>query len=332
MDTINRLSDLTTAYDTVNKRQAAFVTAMAKHHQAHNDPEMLDMYLRGVSGPVALHVKAAVGAVDVSSGLAPTRPMMQALLAAVDQRTVLGQLGAMKVPSMNAVGAAATATASAYWVGEGNAKPVSALAFAALSLPPRKIAAQVVLADELMRVATDSVNLVERATVSAAAAAIDSALLDPTNAGTAGVKPASLTNGVVTTPPALGSDFQTQVGHVLNAISGGSPTTPVLVVSLQTALRLSVLPNIANYVRVIVSPAASNHLIAIDADGIAYVDDGGELRIGTPDVQMDDSPTNPSTADTVMVSAWQRNLTVVKLERWVNWTKRADAVAILELA
>jgi hypothetical protein len=151
----------------------------------------------------------------------------------------------------------------------------------------------------------------------------------PANAGTAGVKPAILTNGLVGITPA--GDFANNVGQVLSAISGGAPSRPTLVVSLQTALRLAAFPNVANYVKVIVSSAASSRLIAIDSDGVAFVDDGGRLAIGEPDVEMSDSPTSPSTASVVMVSSWARNQKIVRCERWVNWSKRADAVAFLTL-
>ena len=33
-----------------------------------------------------------------------------------------------------------------------------------------------------------------------------------------------------------------------------------------------------------------------------------------------------------MTSLWQRNLTAVRVERYVSWIKRADAVAYLTLA
>jgi hypothetical protein len=321
-----RLSDLTTSMDAANRRTAALVAAMAKYHKACYDRETLDMYLCDLPHAVVTHVKAAVSPLDAAtSGLAPTRPLVQAVLAAVDRISVLGQLGAIKVPVTNVGGAAQTVSASAYWVGEAVAKPVSALGFAALGLTPRKVVSQVVATDELLRRGLDAVNLLERATVSPSAGALDVALLDPANAGIADVKPASLTNGLTGITPA--GDFANNVGQVLNAISGGAPTRPVLVASLQSALRLAAIPNIADYVKVLVSPAASNNLIAIDADGIAYVDNGGDLQIGRPDIQMNDAPDSPSTAATVMVSAWQRNLTVVKLERFVNWAKRSDAVA-----
>ena len=107
----------------------------------------------------------------------------------------------------------------------------------------------------------------------------------------------------------------------------------MLAVSLQTALRLTGLRDLSAIgINVVVTPAAGNRLIAIDAEGIAYVDDGGDLRIGQPDVEMSDTPTATSTAATVTISTFQRNLKVIRSERWVNWAKRADAVAYLTLA
>ena len=106
----------------------------------------------------------------------------------------------------------------------------------------------------------------------------------------------------------------------------------MLVVSAQTAAGLSALPNLQQYVRVFVTPAAAGRIIAVDAAAVAFSDDGGAIRVGTPDVQMNDAPDATSTASTVMTSTWQRNLKVVRAERWVTWAKRPDAVAYLTLA
>ena len=88
------------------------------------------------------------------------------------------------MPSTNAVGAAQTAAAVAYWVGEAGPKPLSALAFAALSLTPRKLAADIAATEELLTHAVaDVLMIIERAAVTAVATAWDTALLDPANAG-----------------------------------------------------------------------------------------------------------------------------------------------------
>jgi hypothetical protein len=335
------LSDRTAEYANLQLREAGIVTATASHllgHFAREDPEMLDYFMtaRRISRPVQLLVKAAVAAGTTTDAtwagpLGLSQPMEAAFIGAVDREWTLPQLGAVRVPSANIVGATQTATATAYWVGEGSPKPLSTLGFAAMSLTPRKCVADLAVSEELLTLAVpDALRLVERSAVSATATALDVALLDPANSGTAGVKPASLTNGLTTIPPLL--DFQNQVGQPLAAISGGAPRRPVLIVGLQTALRLSALPNIGQYVRVIVTPAATNKIIAVDADGVVFSDDGGTVLVGTPEVQMNDAPDATSTASTVMVSTWQRNLKVVRGERWVNWAKRADAVAYLTLA
>lgn len=85
-------------------------------------------------------------------------------------------------------------------------------------------------------------------------------------------------------------------------------------------------------VRVVISSAAGGKLIALDADGLLVTEGGIEIQRGTPDLQMSDSPDSPPTATTVLTSTWQRDLTALKVERWISWTARAGSVATLTLA
>ena len=57
-----------------------------------------------------------------------------------------------------------------------------------------------------------------------------------------------------------------------------------------------------------------------------------DLRVGEPTIEMADNPVTPTVAGTVLVSTFQRDLKVVRGERFVSWAKRADAVAYLTLA
>ncbi|MEO5894774.1 MAG: hypothetical protein ABIS06_03640 [Vicinamibacterales bacterium] len=156
-------------------------------------------------------------------------------------------------------------------------------------------------------------------------------MLDPANAGIANVKPASLTNGL--TPLTASGDIANQVGQVIAGISGGEPTKPTLVVGPQGAIRLAALRDLgALGISIVVSSAAGNRLIGLDADGIVIADDGGAVDVGQPDIEMVDATTNPSTSATIMTSAWQRNLKVIRAERFVNWSRRADAASYLVLA
>jgi len=300
-----------------------------------DDPLALAQLLaqRGLSKPVAgLVTKAATAPLDLSTGPGVgARSLESAFVAAVARRSVLGQLGAVQVTGV--VNATVEAThPSAYWIGQGSAKPLSSFTFTASSLRALTLCAQVAVSRELAELSTpDALSVVQRALLSASAAALDVALLDPASAAIVGVQPASLTNGLV--PIVAAGDFANNIGQVLAGISGGAPSKPVLVVSLQTALRLTGLRELeAAGVRVVVSPAAGSAAIAIDADRIVTIDDGVALRVGTPDVEMSDAPANPTIAATVLVSTWQRNLQVVRVEHRVNWTKAADAVATLTLA
>ena len=333
------LEDLTEQMERSDEAAAFIVASLApsdlRYHVKHGDPADADHYFRArpsISKSVALRTKAAVTALTTGDGLAPQSPEARAFLALADRRTVLTQLGAVTLPPMNASVTVQVGNATASWVGEANAKPISSLSFNAAGLKPNKLTTTVVGSDELFDLSLPAaLQLVMRALTSALASALDTALLDPTSAAIAGVRPASLTNGLTGITPA--GDYQNQAGQVLAGISGGAPTRPVFVANLQSALRLTALRDLESIgVRVLVTPAAGNRLIAIDADGIAVTDGGVEIVKGQPDLQMDDSPTNPSTSATVMVSTWQRNLAAVRVERYVSWVKRSDAVAFLTLA
>jgi hypothetical protein len=335
-----RLSDLTTARHDDHARKGAFLLAVLKDELGSlltHEPEMLADCLtrRGVGAQVQLLIKAAVSpgvSTDASwAPIAQTVPMRQALLAAIDRQWTLPLIGAIKVPRVNAVGATQTTAAAAYWVGQTAPKPLSMISFTSWSLPPQKCVADVAVSAELLKVATvDALMLIERACVTAVATELDAALLDPANAGIAGVKPAALTFGL--TPITPTGDFSNNVAQVLAAISGGMPSRPVLITGLQSALRLTAPQNLgALGVRLVVTPAAGARLIAVDANGVAFVDDGGDVRIGEPSLQMSSSPDSPTTGASVLTSAWQSNLKIIRAERWTNWTARPGAVAYLNV-
>ncbi|MNP44953.1 Phage capsid family protein [compost metagenome] len=70
----------------------------------------------------------------------------------------------------------------------------------------------------------------------------------------------------------------------------------------------------------------------INASDIYVADEGGiDLSMSTEaSLQMDNEPDNPSTASTVMVSLWQRNLVGFRAERTINWARRrTSAVSYL---
>jgi hypothetical protein len=135
-------------------------------------------------------------------------------------------------------------------------------------------------------------------------------------------------NGVSATT--LSGTIGEQTALVLNALSGGAPARPAIIVSLQTAMRqLATVRDLeAIGVTVIINAAATTRIIGIDASGLLFVDAGLDLAISEQaDVQMDSAPSEPDTASTVRVSLFQRDLVSIRAERTLNWKARADAVA-----
>jgi predicted permease len=181
--------------------------------------------------------------------------------------------------------------------------------------------------------------------------------IDPDNAGTANVKPASITNGVtpLTTAGNSEANIRSDLGALLAQYANNNLGIAglVLVMSATTALRLSIMvntlgqrsfPNIGitggtlEGIPVIVSEnpgltdssANGRLVVAVNTNDILLADDG-QVTIDVSreaSLQMDSAPTNPPTASTVLQSLWQQNLIGIKAERFITWAKgRSTAVS-----
>lgn len=336
--TTDAFDKMTADYARMNEASAFVVARLAREAlgSAAGEPDMVAGFLaQRKSIPRSLHAlatKAAIAALDVSSGLAPSTPSERAFLAQVQRVSPLGQIGGIRVDG-NITAAVQIGNATASWSGEASAKPLTSLAISAAELRWLKLIAQAVMTQELADLsAPDALSLVQRSLISAAAAAEALALFDPTSAAIAGIRPASLTSGL--TPITPSGDLAANVGQVLNALSNGEPSRPVVVVSFSTAVRMmSAVRDLRDVgVKVVISSAAGDNIIGIDTDGLLVSEGGIDIRRGTPDLEMSDTPTDPSTASTVMVSTWQRGLVALKVERWINWAARPGAVQMLTLA
>ena len=189
--------------------------------------------------------------------------------------------------------------------------------------------------------------------VAALAERMDVDFIDPDKAAVAGVSPASITNGV-TEISSTGSDADA-IRADLRAlwapfIAANNPaTTAVYIMSATTALALSLMTNALGQpefpgitmqggtllgIPVIVSEHLANNggssggiVALVNANDIYFSDEGGFQvdQSKEASVQMDDAPDNPTSASTVLVSLWQRNLVGFRAERTVNWARRRSA-------
>jgi HK97 family phage major capsid protein len=222
-------------------------------------------------------------------------------------------------------------------------------------LAPLKCANIVVLTEELLRRSDSAAESMVRDEMrNALVALIDESFIDPANAGSAGVEPASITNAAVN-GAASGTgdadDIRADIRSLFNEfITANSSADIVLVMRATDALAAGMLVNALGQAEfpgvnrnggslvglpVVTSQAVpSGTVIAVQPSEIYYADDGGFMVDVSREasLQMLDNPTNDSVTPTAtsMVSLWQTNSVGFRCERILNWAaRRPTAVAYL---
>jgi HK97 family phage major capsid protein/HK97 family phage prohead protease len=278
--------------------------------------------------------------------------------------TILGRMGQGGIPGATRIPfrtrlITQTTGGEGYWVGEGNAKPLTKFDFTGTTLDPLKVANIAVITMELLRDSSPSAEAIVRDQLAAALAArLDIDFVDPAKVAVSGVSPASITNGV--TPIASSGDDADAVRCDLQALlqsyadANNPPTTGVIIMSASKAIALMSMRNalgarefpdmnmgggflegfpvITSQYLSGFADTAGEYVFMINASDIWFADEGG-VSVDMSDqasLQFDSAPDNPTTASTVMVSLWQRNLVAFRAERTINWAKRrSTAVAVL---
>jgi HK97 family phage prohead protease len=276
--------------------------------------------------------------------------------------TILGKFGQAPVPSLRRVPfrvplIGQTSGGDAAWVGEGGAKPLTAFDFTRTTLEPVKVANIAVATMEVIRDSSPSADGIIRDQLAAALRQrLDTDFIDPLKVAVSGISPAGILNGVAAIPSsgtdadAVRADIKALFTAFIQA--NNAPTSGVFIMSSVQALALSLMMNPLGQVEfpgigmnggtlfglpVIVSEFvttdSSGSLVAlVNASDIYLADEGGiDLSMSTEaSLQMDSEPDNPTTATTVMVSLWQRNLVGFRCEQTISWARRRpSAVAWL---
>lgn len=301
----------------------------------------------------ALRAKAAATAIG-SSDAPAFLPIVQSLDEAIRPLAILPRLtGTVSLPP-NARLIGGTGIAAASWAGEGGPIPVGAAAFEDRStLAPLSVSAIVVVDDELARMSDPRANdVLGRDLIGAAAEAMDRAFIDPTNAGTTDVKPASITYGATSftssgsTVAAIDADLQRLLGRVTDGDSpldnaswvmrprtcaylaglrgtGGAPAFPGVTARGGTLYGLPIITS--RGVPEVGSPQTSS-IALVDGGAVAYVDEGGaDIEMATQAaIQMDSAPGAGAQS---LVSLWQLGLVALKITRRLNWRRRRDSCA-----
>ncbi|QEU28839.1 phage major capsid protein [Pseudomonas luteola] len=279
-------------------------------------------------------------------------------------QTIIGRFGTNGIPALRRVPfrtalIGQTSGGAGYWVGEGQAKPLTNFDFSRTTLEPLKVANIAVVTEEVLRDSSPAADgIIRDQLVAALRERLDIDFISPSKAAVAGISPASITNGV--TPivssgndaEAVRADMRRLFGAFIAA--NNAPTAGVWVMSATTALALSLMQNPlgqAEFPGITMMggtlfglPALISEYVPVTADGgtVAlvnasdiYVGDEGGFAVDMSreaSLQMDNAPTMNSTTPTgtQLVSLWQTNSVGFRAERTINWARRRQsAVALL---
>lgn len=329
----------------------ALAMAMAKGNLMH--AERLAEERWKDTPEVALVLKAAVSA-GTTTATTWAAPLVQyddmagEFIDLLRPMTILGKMNSVRRVPFNIRIPRQTAGVSGSFVGEGQPKPVNALAFDNITMTWAKAAVIVVLTDELVRYSNPSAEaLVRNDMLKGISTYLDRRFIDPSFAGVANVSPASITNGITprqstgVTVAAITNDVKAILTAYANAELNLS--TGVWVMAPKTALALSLIRNTDDEfvfpgitvsggtwfgLPVITSNAVGlggsptdNFIALVDQSEVLLADDGG-ISIDMSQeasVEMNDAPTGGATS---LVSLWQNNLLGLRAERYINWARR----------
>lgn len=326
---------------------------LATQEYGERDPHILEMVKAGMN---AMVTKANISAVNTTTdaALIGNYGGFADYVEYLRNQVIVGRFGQNGIPALRRVPfyypVVTQATGgTAYWVAEGNAKPLTRPSWTRSELTPLTVAGLTASTLQALRFSSPDAEMALRDDLTAAVVeAVDLAFIDPANAGSAGAKPASITNGIAGTAASVGGDADAIRADAKAAMSvfvaAKNPlTSGVWIMSGTNALGLAMLLNPLGQpefpgmtvnggtfmgLPVIVSEAAGTTVTLVNASDIWLADEGGvTVDMSTEaSLQMVDNPTGTSTgADPVeatLVSMFQTNSVAIRVETFINWARR----------
>ncbi|HMJ81940.1 MAG TPA: HK97 family phage prohead protease [Vicinamibacterales bacterium] len=319
----------------VNWRGVAGSAAELYLHR-FNDSYSAGTIRKSMQDNLSLEMKAAVAAGTTTDAtwakpLVGIQQLTAGFLAVAHSQSLLGRIPDLQLIPFNAKVPYQTADATFQWVSENSMTPTSKLAFSdGIILPATKGLGIVVLTAELVKLSGAGMEkAMRRVLISGLNAWLDKQFLDPAVAAVAGKNPASITNGItpIATTGNLVNDVKTLIGQFFTASPGSN--APVLLANGGNAAAIrGQVPGFG--LEVIATEAALTNVVMIDPDRVFYGDDGIEVQHSEQAMlEMNDAPTTPPTAATVLVSLWQQNLAGFRVTRFVSWGAAPNAVKVL---
>lgn len=350
----------------------ALVAAKGDHNKAHNIAiqhfgedsrvsKALGAQAKGTDFGAVM--KAAVSAGSTITGLSSTwgselvdyDTFTGDFIEFLRPKTIIGRFGTGDIPALRQIPFnvkinGQVSGASAAWVGEGLAKPLTDMGFNTVELGFFKVAAIAVITDELVRFSNPSAErLVRDELARAVIERLDTDFINPAKAAVAGVSPASILNGVAAIPSsgtdadAINCDLQALEASFIdanndpeNAVYIMRPQTAQVLGRLQNPLGQSMYPGISMRggtllgTPVITSNYVPTGTVALINASDIYIADDGQVTVDASreaTIQMDNAPTQSSVTPTATagVSMFQTNSVAIRAERYINWARRRDS-------
>jgi HK97 family phage major capsid protein len=265
-------------------------------------------------------------------------------LNAVREKSVLGGLVGTRPVTFNKRMLARTNGATGFWVGEATPAPLLMPVLAGSTLEAKKVMALIVVTAEALRAESPAVEAGLQSDLdTGCVGALDSAFLDPSNAGSDAI-PAAVTNGAPTI--ASTDDAAADLKALVSAFTGDMASA-YLVTDPDTATGLAMIRDANGSflfpdagprggsvlgIPLLVSrhsprDSSGGQVALIDASGIALAMEGMELsQSDQTSLAMTDTPTSPTT----MVSMFQTNSVALKAIIHANWeSQRVGGVVVL---
>lgn len=226
---------------------------------------------------------------------------------------------------------------SASWVAEHTRKPATDMDFSVSRLDARKIAGIVVMSEELVRLSSPSAEPLLRVDLTRAMAArLDASFMDPSNSGTAGEEPASVTSGAATV--AATGDMRADLRALVAAFQGDlTRASFVARPELYAQMAGADYPDVGiGDGQLLQRPAIASRNIPAsgsspDTFDLALIDGSG-VAIGQGPAVIDAARHAAIDVDGngTLIDLWSRNLVGIRGEQTVDWeVQRAGAVALL---
>ena len=314
----------------------------------------------GESSNVFAHIKATVAAGTNASGnwaaalTSDESGPFADFAEYLRPMTIIGKFGQGSVPSLRTVPfrqrlITQTGAGAAYWTGEAKPKGLTSFNFTSTTLEPLKVASIAVLSMENVRDSSPSSDVIVRDQLAAAVAGrIDTDFIDPTNSGSANVKPAAITNGaqvIAATTYTDADDVRLDVRSVMQYFidANNPPSQGVWIMSSGNALALSLLVNGLGQAEfpgigmnggtfaglpVITSEYIGSYVALVNASDIFVGDEGGiavDMSTEASLEMLDTGFTQDQPTGASLVSLWQNNLVGLRAERTINWARRRDS-------